>query len=182
VFVDRQTTVGMNGQADFTNLVAGYYKITEELTAAQVAAGWMNTTELPMIFCHTGEVNAEKWIGNRIVEREKTFELTFEGDGPDSSITFFARYWLLGEAGPETDLQLLDPDSDGVFSDSLMLANGTTITKVEWYATWNGHDVLLGETAGETIDKDITNYFKYNGGMGGYPVPPERDGLGGLWQ
>ena len=62
--VSTKTTTSPNGQADFSNQPSGWYRITEELTPAQVNAGWTNTTPLPMVFYHTGEHNSEKKIGN----------------------------------------------------------------------------------------------------------------------
>jgi len=161
------------GSFNFSGLIPGTYYVAETQQT-----GWIQTDgpRLPGddVFIVT-EISADPvtrlwgpvYFGNRSVFT-KTFELTFEGDGPDSSIAFFARFWVDGETDPRPDLTLAYDSASGTSSNSVPMEYMDEITRVEWYATWNGHDVLLGETAGETIDKDITNYFKYNGGMGGY--------------
>ncbi|MBN2840960.1 MAG: hypothetical protein JXP37_08415, partial [Coriobacteriia bacterium] len=72
-FAEEVTTAGANGQADFSMYPTGWYRITEVLSADQIAAGETPTTGDPlgtMIFYHTGQVNSEKWFGNAIDEPE----------------------------------------------------------------------------------------------------------------
>jgi len=172
-YVDRKTTESVNGQADFGNQVAGWYRLTEELSAAQIAAGWACTGANPRVFYHTGEVNGSdadeeiKWFGNRIVTHNKTFKLTIEGDTPPNT-TFHAQFTV---DGVPQDVALTG--SNPFQSQTLELHHGAVIGDVSWYATWDpgaGDDVeiLLGTTDGEVLTRDCINGFTYGGLLDGH--------------
>ena len=90
----------------------------------------------------------------------KTFELTYSGAPADA--TFFARYWLSGSSNPEPDVALV-ASAASKYAGSVTLPKGSTITRVDWYATYGGVDILLGsETMSETLNADKTNTFTYS--------------------
>lgn len=171
--VGEQTTEGMNGQADFDNQIAGWYRITELLTAEQIAAGWQPTAENPRVFYHTGEVNGSsadeetKWFGNRIVKHDKTFKLTYEGQVP-ANTTFHAVFTVDGVPYDEALT-----GSNPYFSQTLSLNDGADIGDVSWYATWtpspgNSVEILLGTTTGEELLRDRVNSFTFGSQLQGH--------------
>jgi hypothetical protein len=76
--VGTGTTSLPNGQYQFGMYEFGWYKLTEVLSADQIAAGWVPTGgSASIIWEMTGEENSQLWFGNYIADPEpETGDLT----------------------------------------------------------------------------------------------------------
>jgi hypothetical protein len=91
----------------------------------------------------------------------KTFELTYPA-APEG-VTFSVDY-LIG-AGPVQHLDLAP--AGGKFTASVPVMAVTTIASWQWFAHYQGMDILLGSGGPETISQDTTNTFTYNADLSG---------------
>jgi len=157
--LDLVATSGADGTFLFSNLPPGTYFLDEESKP-----GWATAYTLPMtVVISDGEAQEIK-IGNYSEDVTKTFELSFGEDGQVGApmgTTFFARYWIDGNATAEPDVALTG--SGGLYSGSIDLPYGTVIDKVEWWASSGGTEYLLGtEYPDETLEGNVTNAFDYD--------------------
>lgn len=156
--LDLVATSDADGKFVFNNLPPGTYFLDEEMKT-----GWATAYSLPMTIVVTDGEAADVKIGNYAQDVTKTFELSFGENaqvGAPMGTTFFARFWIDGNAAPEPDVALTG--TGGLYSGSVDLPYGTVIDKVEWWAS-SGGDYLLGtELPDETLEGDVTNAFDYD--------------------
>lgn len=157
--LDLTATSAADGTFAFDYLPPGTYELTEESKP-----GWNTAYQLPITIVITDGETKDIKVGNYPIDVTKTFELYFGENGrvgAPMGTTFFARYWIDGKASPEPDLALTG--SGGTYSADVDLPYGTVIDKVEWHATLDGDDYLLGtEYPDETLEGDVTNAFDYD--------------------
>ena len=112
--VGTGTTSSPNGQYQFGMFPFGWYKLTEVLSADQIAAGWVPTGGYASIIWQmTGEVNADLWFGNHIEEPAEP------------------------ETGDLTIYKFEDLDEDGVWDEGELPLSGVefTVAGIGTYST-----------------------------------------------
>lgn len=164
---DLTATSDSNGEFSFPELPAGAYSLTEESKA-----GWDNSTPLPMSITLVSGQDQSIEVGNFHIPVTKTFSLSFS-NAPEGA-TFFARY---STAAGAVDVPLVG--SGPTYTGSVELPYGTIILSTGWYAQYNGEDILLGTTQGETLTRDMTNSFDYNASVAGSKFSDSNGN--GLW-
>lgn len=162
--LDLTATSTSDGTFAFENLPPGTYYLNEESKA-----GWQTAYSLPLTVVITDGETVTVKVGNYRPEVTKTFELSFGENaqvGAPMGTTFFARFWMNGEASPGPDVSL--SGSGGLYSGSATLPYGSLIDKVEWWASLGGQDYLLGtQYPDETLTGNVTNEFDYDSFLAG---------------
>ncbi len=149
-------TTGADGMLAFSDLDPGDY-VVEEV----VKDGWYLTTDQNLGVTVSAEATANAWFGNHRNVYTKTFELTYPDKpvGVDLKVTFDLNgepesLWLTGEGS--------------VYSAEIDVPYPYEITNVVWWADGPDELVALGETAGETLEGDLTNEFEYDPYLSGH--------------
>ncbi|GAB4278450.1 MAG: hypothetical protein Kow0056_10760 [Coriobacteriia bacterium] len=161
VLVDTTTTAG-DGYYEFTGLEPGDYYVVEVIPEG---SEWYQT------YGPTGSADAFGlgWGDSRRVDfgnthdYTKTWELTLTSDHvTPPGVSYYVTYSVDGEPRT-TDLELV-PGSGGpmVYTADVDVAWGQEIADVEWWASWEGEEIKLGDGVdSETVTGDLTNAFRF---------------------
>ncbi|MCE5190539.1 MAG: DUF11 domain-containing protein [Actinomycetia bacterium] len=163
--VDEMVT-GSDGSYHFGGLAPGVYRVQEVQQP-----GWSMTASPSDIPVSSETVVTDADFGNHQIIYNKTFELTYAG-APEGT-TFSAAFAVNGEP---MDVAL---DGTGPFTATLPVVYPWEIGPVTWYAHLGSETFVLGETAGETLEGDVTNSFTYTASMSGFKFSDD-DG-NGIW-
>jgi protocatechuate 3,4-dioxygenase beta subunit len=155
------TTTDASGYYSFEGLFPGTYKVEEVLQD-----GWVQVSSPSQFEAENGSEIGGLDFGNRL--RFKHFELTVEnfGEMPDG-VSFYVTF---DAAGPGVDEPFMVPlGSAPPFEATVELPDGTELTNVQWWAFWNGEQILLGQGADrEILSDDMENTFDYDAELFGY--------------
>lgn len=155
----ESTTTDSSGHYYFDGLFPGDYKVEEALQP-----GWVQVSAPDQFFVENGSAVDLLDFGNRM--RTKHFVLTYEGAPEDAG--FYVTFWAEGPgvSGPfQVSLQGSGPE----YSADVELPDGTTLSSVQWCASFMGEDILLGDGAqAEILSDDIVNEFEYAAELFGY--------------
>lgn len=187
-----QTTTVEGGAYAFAGLVPGEYYVAEVQQD-----GWEQITgstgpDDSFSFSGNEEVGSLDF-GNDTTKYVKTWRLF--GPGLWQADAFHVTYRLNGEQ-MRADLRSLaiadDWDVDGRLNSTFfaeedtVVEAGDVITRVEWFATYDGEEIKLGDGAArEVVDGDLTNTFSFDarafGSKWDDSGPIEDGGQDGLW-
>lgn len=152
--LDITVTSAADGTFAFPILPAATYTLTEELLP-----GWEHSTPQPLTVVVAEDVTTNVAVGNYRLNVEKTWELDI-GSIPVGS-SAFVRYLLDGEE------HSIDLTGTAPYTASMSVPYGSVISNVRWYVSWHDVDVLLGTTAGETMDEAYENHLDYAADVSG---------------
>ncbi len=159
---EPSAVTGEDGTYELTEILPGTWKVRE----VEDDSAWKMTFPAPGFYEETFTSDEEKGgndFGNT-TKVVKTFELTFTSSAPEGA-EFFVRYTVDGEAA---QTPLLPTDEENVYAADVEVFPQTVIGDVEWYASWNGEEIKLGDgVPEETIVEDTLNEFEYDASVYG---------------